>query len=247
MISALIVDSDREAMNLLDNLLAENCPNIQVSDKTLTYNKAFEKIETINPDLVFLETDMLQCDGLEIFNRYFPSNFEVIATSTTDKHAIQAFNCCASGYLVKPICKEELINSVYNVSQRIIAKKLGVRNLTYQNLPGQSNLFEEIIGVPTIDGYEFIAIKDIIRCEGMQKCTRIVTKDRTDIISSYNLGEFRKSLEQFGFFSPHKSHLINLNLVRKYHKEGNILMLNGSWVPVSARRKKEFINKIRHI
>ena len=54
--------------------------------------------------------------------------------------------------------------------------------------------------------------------------------------------EFIKKLKPHGFYSPHKSHLINLNLISKYHKEGNILMNNGTWVPVSIRKKKDFLN-----
>jgi two-component system LytT family response regulator len=81
----------------------------------------------------------------------------------------------------------------------------------------------------------------------LQKCTRVITRDKTDIVSSYNLGEFRKMLEPYGFYSPHKSHLINLNYIRKYHKEGNILMVNHSYVPVAKRKKKEFLNQVKHI
>lgn len=106
---------------------------------------------------------------------------------------------------------------------------------------------EDQIGIPTIEGFEFIPVRDIIRCEGLQKCTRVITKDRTDIVSSCNLGEFRKMLEPYGFYSPHKSHLINLIYIKKYHKEGKILLMNNSSVPVAKRRIREFLDKVKHI
>ncbi|MCB0805719.1 MAG: LytTR family transcriptional regulator, partial [Bacteroidales bacterium] len=132
--------------------------------------------------------------------------------------------------------------AVNNATKRINEKKEHSYNkllvTNFLNSPADNDM----IGIPTIEGFEFIPIQEIIRCEGLQKCTRVITVDRSDIISSYNLGEFRKMLEPHGFYSPHKSHLINLKFIRKYHKEGNIMLINNSYVPVAKRKKKEFLS-----
>ena len=94
---------------------------------------------------------------------------------------------------------------------------------------------------PTLKGFDFISIHDIIRCEGLQKCTRIITQEKSDIISSYNIGEFVKRLEKHGFFQNHKSHLINLRHIKQYYKEGTIKMADNSFVPVSKRKKSQFL------
>ena len=247
MIATLIIESDKHATNELETLLSDNCPQISICGKTEIYKDALNCIEELNPDLVFLEVDDPQHEGLDFFNLYFPSTFEVIVTSKTERYAIHALNCCASGYLLKPIQKKKLIKSVNYASQRIKSKKGRQLNHSTVYFHNNGNMQEEVIGIPTIEGYEFVSARNIIRCEGMQKCTRVITTEKTDIISSYNLGRFRNLLEPFGFYSPHKSHLINLNKVRKYHKEGNILMLNGTWVPVAKRKKKDFLNQIQHI
>lgn len=106
---------------------------------------------------------------------------------------------------------------------------------------------DELIGIPTLDGFDFIKVNEIIRCEGLQKCTRIVTTSKTDIISSYNIGEFRKLLEPYCFFSPHKSHLINLTFLKKYKREGTIVLRDNSCIPVSKRKKCEFLEVIIHL
>ena len=108
-------------------------------------------------------------------------------------------------------------------------------------------LTNELIGIPTLVGFDFLLVNEIIRCEGLQKCTRVVTTTKTDIISSYNIGEFRKLLEPYHFFSPHKSHLINLAFVKKYKREGTIILRDNSYIPVSKRKKSEFLNQIIHI
>lgn len=111
----------------------------------------------------------------------------------------------------------------------------------------KEKIANELIGIPTLEGFDFIAVKEIIRCEGLQKCTRIVTTSKTDIISSYNIGEFRKLLEPFCFFSPHKSHLINLAFLKKYKREGTIMLRDNSCIPVSKRKKSEFLELVIHL
>ncbi len=247
MISTLLIDKDKTALTNLEQLLINHCPHISICGKIGSYKDVLENIETLNPDLVFLDIDVPQIDTKYVFDIFRPFNCEVIITSETDKHAVNALNNSVSGYLLKPIQKDELVKTVKNASKRIRNKQRLKSNSTNQSSSQNNNKSKEVIGIPTTEGYEFILVNDIIRCEGMQKCTRIITNEKTDLISSYNLGEFKKLLDKYGFYSPHKSHLINLNMIRKYHKEGNLLMCNGSWVPVAKRRKKDFLNRIQHI
>ena len=106
---------------------------------------------------------------------------------------------------------------------------------------------DTIVGIPTLDGFDFLFVREIIRCEGLQKCTRIVTTSKTDIVSSYNIGEFRKMLEPFYFFSPHKSHLINLGFILRYKREGTIILRDNTCIPVSKRKKSEFLDLVLHL
>ena len=106
---------------------------------------------------------------------------------------------------------------------------------------------ESIIGIPTFEGLEFVKVNQIIRCEGIQRCTRIYLDGLPNIVSSYSIGEFEKMLRKHSFFMCHKSHLVNLHCIRKYHKNGTLIMIDHSNVPVSRRRKKHFIERVSHI
>lgn len=103
-----------------------------------------------------------------------------------------------------------------------------------------------LIGIPTTDGMEFLKAKEIIRCEGMQRLTKVFTVNGT-ILSSYNIGEFCKLLCPFGFFSPHKSHLINLQYLRSYYIDGVITLRDGSQAPLARRRKEAFLERVQHL
>lgn len=106
----------------------------------------------------------------------------------------------------------------------------------------------KLIGIPTIEGLEFIDTDKIIRCEGLQKCTLIVTTEKSDIISSYNIGKFADLLENDGFFLCHRSHLINLQYVKKYTREGYIYFsANSKPVPLARRKRCAFLEEMRHL
>ncbi len=247
MVTTLLIDNDKAAVTNLEQLLGKHCPQISICGVSYSFETAVNIIENKKPQLVFAEVELFSGNSLDLLDLFSAYRFEVIALSRKSTYALHAMNCCASGYLLKPIKKDKLIKSVKHVKQRIYEKNILNSKTDERLINGYESGDSKMIGIPTIEGFEFIPINDIIRCEGMQKCTRVITKEKTDIISSYNLGVFRKKLEYCGFYSPHKSHLINLNLIRKYHKEGTILMINGTWVPVSKRRKKDFLNHLRHI
>ena len=103
------------------------------------------------------------------------------------------------------------------------------------------------IGIPTAKGLEFVRTQDIIRCEGIQKITKIYIHPQKSLLSSYNIGKYIQLLEPYGFFTAHKSHLINLDFILRYHKEGTITMEDLSTVPVSKRRRSSFLDQLNRL
>lgn len=105
----------------------------------------------------------------------------------------------------------------------------------------------ERVAIPCSKTVEFIELDKIVRLEGLQNYTRIFLANGTMLISSKNLGSFRVSLEDKGFFCCHKSHVINVDQIKRYHKEGYVEMGDTSSVPVSRRRKTLFLNTIYNL
>ncbi|MBN1340832.1 MAG: response regulator transcription factor [Bacteroidales bacterium] len=247
MIKSILADHVTEDNLFLENILRADFPDIHISGKSQSIIETALLINQFKPELIFINIELPLNKGLNLKHYYSDVNFEIIFTATTVNHAVEAFGCNACGYLIKPISADMLSNAVNNFNNKNYQKKQNSRNKMIAEKYLQYSSSEDVIGIPTIEGFEFISINDIIRCEGLQKCTQVITKERSDIISSYNLGEFRKMLEPYGFYSPHKSHLINLKYIRKYHREGNILMINNSFVPVAKRKKSEFLTRVKHL
>ena len=150
----------------------------------------------------------------------------------------------AVDYILKPIKTEDLIAAVKKAKERIektdIVDKYQVLQHNVKNLGSQDTR----IAISSAEALEIIKIKEITRCEGWNKYTRIYLDNGETLVSSSNIGTFREKLEAYDFYACHKSHIINKHKIKRYLKEGTIILSDGSMVPVARRRKEYFLDKV---
>jgi two-component system LytT family response regulator len=247
MYSTLLLDKHPSDLLSLKRAIEKYCPCLDIIGQAETRADFYALLQKKKPDIVFLNPAVVSCDKLRENFHSVEFDIEIICLTSTEANALGAIQHQVSGFLFKPIRETELILLIEKAVVRIRERaewnkdKVLLQKLLHEKHTG------ELIGIPTIEGYEFIFSHEIIRCEGLQKCTRVVTTTKTDIISSYNIGEFRKLLEPYHFFSPHKSHLINLAYLKKYRRDGTIILRDNANVPVSKRKKSEFLELVVHL
>jgi len=100
------------------------------------------------------------------------------------------------------------------------------------------------IAIPGLDNYQFIEVANIIRCEGWENYTKIHLSNGEVLISSYAIGVIKDLLINHHFYSTHKSHLVNIDKIASYQKEGTLVLSSGAEVPVARRRRQEFVDMI---
>ena len=241
---ALIVDDEPKLREVLSIKLNQHCQEIKVLDTAANADEAFEKINLLKPNIVFLDIAMPGESGFELLNRFDHIEFEVIFVTGFNEYALDALKVSAVDYVLKPIKTEHLISAVEKAKERLLknhkADRYDLLKHNVNNIGDQKTK----IAIPETNSYEFITIADVIRCEGWQKYTKIYLVDGTCIISSYNIGVFKDMLENYGFYSTHKSHLINKSLIKKYLKEGVVILTDDSQVPVARRRKEDFMEQV---
>jgi len=165
-----------------------------------------------------------------------------------DHYTLDAIRFCAIGYVLKPVSTDDLIDCVERAKERLT--KVSISQERYEHFLEQitkPNVDNKRIGVPTSDGLEFIKLAEIVRCEANQRLTKVILTDGSFILSSYNLGSFHNLLGEYKFFLCHKSHLINVQEVLKYDKDGVLIMSDGNMVPLSRRKKTEFLSIINRM
>ena len=240
MIRAIIVDDEQKAAKLLQLLIQEMAEDFEV---TAIYNdsvEALSSIDTSKVDVLFLDIQMPSMSGIELCAK-LKGDFSVVFVTGHDQYALEALKIAAVGYLLKPIDEEELSNVLSRVRKTVTLKHndQGYRVLL-ENMRIQ-NVHQRRIGIPSVSGIDFVMIESIIACEGVDGYTKVYLQDGREILSSYNLGEFTKMIGDAGFYQVHRSYLVNMQCIRHYQNDGLLLMDNGIKVPVSRRRKEEFL------
>ncbi|HEY5407036.1 MAG TPA: LytTR family DNA-binding domain-containing protein [Ginsengibacter sp.] len=247
MIRALIIDDEEHCIEGLQNLLVHDHKNfVEVAGNAKTVRDGIGAIALLRPDLVFLDVQIGEKTGFDLLRALPEINFEIIFTTAFEKFALQAIRFSALDYLLKPIDPDDLDMALIKLSNEK-ARKYTVDkiDLLLQNTHKSDGLFKKII-VPTISGFEFLEIGNIIRCESDNNYTTIYIKDKQKMLVSKTLKDFEELLSGYSFFRIHNSHLINLSYIKTYNKGkgGSVILTDGTEVEVSSRRKDDFIARL---
>lgn len=240
--TCIILDDEPKLREVLSIKLNTNCPEIVVLQKLENAKLGYEAILKHKPQIVFLDIAMPGESGFELLSRFDSIDFEVIFVTGYNEYGLDALKVSAVDYLLKPVKTEDLVAAVQKAKYRIDTQNKIER---YENLLHNINHVGDQntrLAIPGTNAYEFIKVEEIIRCEGWQKYTKIHLISGDTIVSSYNLGVFKDMLLKYEFYETHKSHLVNTHHIRKYLKEGTVVMSDGSDVPVSRRKKDHFLD-----
>lgn len=246
MIRTVIIDDEPHATKSLEILLSEDCPQVQVVASFNHPAEALLFLRSNQVDLIFLDIDMPFMNGFELLNRLAPINFDIIFVTAYDQYAIKAFKFSAFDYLLKPVDEVELINSIRKFETQ---NKKNTQNSNFEHLlevfkSGQAAV--KRIALPTLEGFEFIEVEKIIRCESDSNYTKIFLQNSPMMLVSRTLKEIEEILSDLPFIRVHNSHIIAKNHVKKYVKAdgGYILMIDNAEIPISRARKEEVISEL---
>ena len=245
MIKAIIVDDEPYCCDTLAILLERYCPQVEVTGRYLSGGEALEPIRQSPPQLLFLDIEMPRMNGFELLEKVGEVNFELIFTTSYDQYAIKAIRHSALDYLLKPIDREELMESIQKVEQRLRAPLPQQIDLLFQKLQTPAHAFNKI-AIPTMEGLQMVAVSSIIHCASDSNYTILLLKDRQRVVASRTLKEIEELLEDYSFLRVHHSSVVNLNEVDKYVRGegGYLVMSDGSAVNVSRSRKEGLVRRL---
>lgn len=233
MIKTIIVDDERLARNELKKILRE-FPEIEVVDEAVNVPEAIEKIETLKPELVFLDIQMpgnqTGFDLLEVLE-YMP---KVVFTTAYDEFAIKAFEFNALDYLLKPIEARRLSEAIQKVKKSIVREAESPK----QTLGVQDQVFVK-------DGERcwFVKLGEVRLFESVGNYARVFFgNNRPLILKSLNALEER--LDPKVFFRANRKHIINLQMITKMDTHFNgglkVTLNGGEEIEISRRQAVRF-------
>jgi len=241
-ISAIIIEDEAISRSTLRSYLTKYCPQVELLGEAENIIQGRKLIDEHQPQLVFLDIEMPFGTGFDLLEQFDKLPFEVIFITAYSNYAMQALNLSAAYYILKPISIEELEVAVGKIEERLQEQSpINLGEVLIQNLREAQH---QKIVIPTLEGFELMAIAEIIRIEASDNYARIVAKSKTLVVSK-TLKHFSKLLEPLHFVRVHKSHLINIHEVHKYRKgkPAYLDLSNGDSVPISASRKDDFLKQ----
>jgi len=241
MLSCVIIDDEGKARRILEAMLKEHCPEVQVIAAAEDVPSGVKIIQKHNPDLVFLDIEMPGYTGFQLLEFFDQPTFEVIFTTAYSEYALQAFQVSAVDYLLKPIQIEQLKQAV-DKAIRMHGNSQVIERLTALRENVEENTLQKI-ALPVSEGLRFVPLKEVLYLKADGSYTHIFLIDGTRILISKKIKEFENTLApRNNFFRTHRSYIINLGRIKNYIRQdgGYIVMENGDEVDLSRDRKDEF-------
>lgn len=247
MTTAIIVDDEKNARDFLQKLLTRYFSNkIIVLETCESVGSAVLAIKKHKPEIVFLDIQMPNENGFELFKYFEKIDFELVFTTAYKDYAIDAIKHSALDYLLKPINYIDLLTTMKRFEETKESKHHQERiSMLLENINSDNTSFTKI-ALPTQSGYELIKLNNIIYCQSESNYCRVFLVDGVEILVAKTLKYIEELLSSELFIRIHKSFLVNLNFVIKYHKgdELKITLTNKKQLPVSVRKKEKFLNAI---
>jgi len=235
--SAIIVDDESNARHTLSALLEEYCPEIELVG---TFEKPQEAISFLldhSIDLAFIDINMPRMTGFDLLESINRKGLKVVIVSAYDNYGIQAVKAGAFDYLLKPVSINEL--------RQVVVKVQSVEAEKEPSKPLDEETFN--FTIPLTNGIKVVDYREIVYLTSDNSYCDVVLANGKKFIVTKGIGDFESLLSEKGFFRVHNKHLINTHHVDTIKLEGlgSVQMNDGSDIPISRRRMKDFKEEIQ--
>ncbi|MEJ7672014.1 MAG: response regulator [Chitinophagaceae bacterium] len=233
---AIIIDDERLARNELKKLLQE-FPEVEVIGEAANANEGIDKIESLSPDLIFLDIQMPGKTGFDMLTEIERAP-HVIFVTAYDEYALKAFEVNALDYLMKPVEPKRLADALVKVKQ-----KDEEEDFSYSNI--RTGLLSEHDQVFVKDGERcwFVKLSEVRLFESVGNYAKVFFAGHKPLILK-SLNSLEERLDDKVFFRANRKHIVNLRMIDKiepYFNGGLLLELHGGEkVEVSRRQAVKF-------
>jgi len=244
-LKTILIDAERPSLKMLSEQLSKYCPDVTVAAECHCLLEAIDVIEAIHPDLVFVDLGIPSFYEINLINGATKINFEIILTTSCSNTASTGTAKNSGDYLLKPVLKEELQLAVRKAQYKKAEKEL-VQKILQLNAKEKHLSQTGKIAIPTLLGFDFINVDEIIYCESSSNYTIFTFKDNTQLVVSKTLKEIGERLVDYGFLRVHNSYIINLNQIKSFIKSdgGYLMMANRKRINVSRKYKHQIMELI---
>lgn len=206
-IDAILVDDEEHARQSLRKML-EPYPRINIVAECENGLSAINKVNELQPHLLFLDIHMPKLDGFDVLELLGDDAPLVVFVTAYDEYAIRAFDNNALDYLLKPLDPKRLQKTIERIEQRLNSKETP----TLDNIVSarqQQNIPIHRILVRDGGDVHIIPVAEIFYIEAADDYIAIQTDTKTHIKQD-RLQNIEKLLDPKRFCRIHRSYILNL-------------------------------------
>lgn len=234
-ISAIIIDDEAEAITLLEMYLRQ-FPQINVTGKETNAVKGLEMVKETLPELVFLDIDMPEMNGLQVASHIHSDNFysEIIFTTAHQHYAYDAIGIEPLDFLTKPFFIDDLSKVIQKYLSKVEKKKYEIK----LDKLIQSQAETPKIKFPSTTGVLIIGIKDIVLLKSRANNCDVYLTDGSMETITRNLYIVIRMINSPAFFQVSRSACVNLNYLQRIDRRSQkgIMAYNNSILEVEISR-----------
>ncbi len=236
MLSAHLIDDEKESRNKLKSILEENCSHVTIEKEVDSYEEALKLIKNSTADIIFLDIELGEKTGFDLLTEVGYTKSHIIFITAYPEHASNAFRYEAIDYLVKPLNAKYLKEAIAKVEKKIADGKL-----IEKMLQEQKDAYGIQFSLSSSQAKLIVNSNDIISVEGDGSYSQFLFTNRERFLTSKGLKNFEFLLKHPDFHRVHQSHIANFKMVKEFIQgsKSYLLTYNNIKIPVARRKIAE--------
>ena len=223
----IIVDDEPLAVELMAGYVRKT-PSLELAGSFTDPVAALSQIKEIVPDLVFMDIQMPDLNGLEL-SRMLPEQTMVVFTTAFREYAFESYEVDAVDYLLKPIRYQKFVEAVARAGKR----KLSALEPDMHDEEHRESAFFKVDGQ-----FRNINFKDIVYVSAMKDYVMLKLQgEKEPVVTHLTMKTVADLLPASRFMRVHRSYIVALDKIMSIDGNGNI-MLGEELIPVSDTYRK---------
>lgn len=236
---AIIVEDKAYIRKGLLNLLQLIDTKVDVVGECESVKEAVIVTKACIPDLIFLDINLSDGTAFDFLDQTNHLNFKIIFITAYEEFALKALKIGAVDYILKPVDIDDLETAI----RKVECLPLQTQQAQVQKVKDVLQQPETKLILSLLDSYQVIDLNELLYCESDKGYTTFYCNDGKKYMASKTLKEFENQLLKSNFVRPHQSFMVNLKFIDKYDKSGVIHLINNKQIPVSSRKKDDFLKQ----
>ena len=222
--TAIIADDEAPLRAHLERMLRKLWPELKICGQAENGRQALAMVEQYSPDIIFLDIRMPGLTGMEVA-KSLAGSIHIVFVTAFDKYAVEAFDCHAIDYLLKPVSEQRLQETVHQLQTNLNTPPQDIASLLEQ-LGNNARKAAPLKWIRVMQGenINLTHVDEVAYFKFEDKYTTVRTQHGNDMIR-LSLKTLEESLDPENFWRIHRNTIVNVAWVdRAYEEDGQLII-----------------------